>query len=238
MTARWAPARWFVGVPIPDHAAPDPAADGHMVIIDPGTGCEYDFWQAKKKRNGRWRASWGNSLRIDGDGIFPKGLSARGSGFALPAGMIFPEELVAGHIDHALQFSYNYPKRGGPVVPATESDGTSRRNDAIPEGARLRLDPGLDLDGLGLATYERVIAEALQKYGMFLADHGGGVELQAVHPMSYSGNPYGGVLPDRKYVYLRRIPLDRLQVLKLPPQTDPDEDLVPSGCGRLVRANS
>ena len=236
LKARWAPARWFEGVPIPTGAAPDPANDAHMVIIDTDSGCEYDFWQIRKNKRGRWKASWGNSLRTDGDGIFPKGLSARGSGFALPAGMIWPEELAAGRIEHALQFSYNYPKKGGPVSPATESDGTSSRNDAIPEGARLQLDPTLELDGLGLRPYERIIAEALQQYGMFLADHGGGVELQAVHPLSYQDNPYDGLLPDRKYVYLDNIPLDRLQVLELPAQIkDPGEQIVQSGCGKLIK---
>ncbi len=235
MTAKWAPASWFEGVPIPDGAAPDPAADGHMVIIDRDTGCEYDFWRAKKRKSGKWRASWGNSLRTDGDGIFPRGLSARGSGFALPARMIFPDELVDGRIDHALQFSYDYPKRGGPVEPATESDGHSRRSDAIPEGARLRLDPTLELDSLGLTRYERIIAEALQQYGMILADNGGGVELQAVHPMSYDDDVYAGVLPDRRYVYLNNIPLDRFEVLQLPPETDLENAIVPSGCGTLTR---
>ena len=234
MTAKWAPANWFEGVPIPDGAMPDPAGDGHMVIIDKDSGCEFDFWRAKKV-GASWEASWGNSLRTDGDGVFPKGLSARGSGFAVPAGMIFPDELIAGRIDHALEFSYNYPKRGGPVHPATESDGHSGRSDAIPEGARLRLDPDLDLDALGLTRYERIIAEAAQRYGMILADNGGGVELQAVHPMSYDDDVYAGVLPDRRYVYLNNIPLDRFEVLKLPPQTDPDNDIVPSGCGTLTR---
>ena len=99
MTDKWAPANWFRSVPIPDGAAPGPAADGHMVVIDSDTEYEYDFWRAKKRKSGKWRASWGNSLRTDGDGIFPRGLSARGSGFALPAGMIFPDELVDGRID-------------------------------------------------------------------------------------------------------------------------------------------
>ena len=238
MTARWAPARVFKRVPIPAGAAPDPAGDGHMVIIDRDSGCEFDFWQAKRKKKGRWRASWGNSLRTDGDGVFPKGLSARGSGFALPAGMIWPDELRSGSIDHALQFSYNYPKKGGPVSPATKSDGRSSRRNAIPEGARLRLDPNLDLDALHLEPYERVIAETLQEYGMFLADIGGGVELQAVHPMSFEENPYEGLLPDRRYVYLNKIPLARFQVLKIPPQQRPEEAIVASGCGALVPKTS
>ena len=92
-----------------------------------------------------------------------------------------------------LQFSYNYPKRSGSVEPAIESDGHSKRSDAILAGARLRLDPTLDLDSLGLTHYGRIIAQALQQYGMILADNGGGVELQAVRPMSYDDDVYTDV---------------------------------------------
>lgn len=107
-----------------------------MVIIDMDRGCEYDFWQAKRGLFGGWQASWANTISIESNGIFPKGMSARGSGFVLPAGMIWPQELQKGVIEHALVFSYEHTKEGGPVAPAIESDGTSTREDAIPEGAR------------------------------------------------------------------------------------------------------
>lgn len=233
LTADWAPARRMKGVPIPPWAEPDPEDDGAMVIVDLVTRCEYDFWQAKNHGD-RWTASWGNSLRLDGTGVFPKGLSARGSGFALLAGVIWPEELRAGRIDHALVFTYAYCKAGGPVPPATESDGEVRRADAIPEGARVQLDPALDLDRLALEPYERIIARCLQEYGMILGDSGGGIEIEAIHPKSARGNPYLGLLPDGVTVDLPHIPVDRMRVLKLPPQIpEPVLDLVPSGCTEL-----
>ena len=50
------------------------------------------------------------------------------------------------------------------------------------------------------------------------------------------GRGYEGLLPDRKYVYLKNIPLDGLRVLELPAQIrDPDEQIVPSGCGKLIK---
>ena len=240
LTADW--ARWFAttmnGVPIPDWAAPDPQDDGSMTIVDLTTNCEYDFWQAKNQ-NGQWQASWGNSLKIDGQGIFPKGLSARGSGFALLAGMIWPDELRNGRIDHALLFSYNYTKSGGPVSPATESDGESLSADAIPEGARIQLDPTLNLDTLNLTPYEKTIAKALQEYGMILGDNsGGGISLYAVHPMSAQGNLYEGILPPPDpmdgFVLLPNIPVDKFRVLLLGPQIpDPEIALVSSGCAEM-----
>ncbi len=83
---------------------PDPQDDGHMVIIDLADRIEYDLWQAKKT-NGKWEASWGNFISLDSDGIYPYGLSARGSGFAASLGLVWPEEIEAESINHALFFS-------------------------------------------------------------------------------------------------------------------------------------
>lgn len=229
-------------VPIPDFAEPandvdgadnpvpqgecgeDSDQDNNMVIIDLTTRCEYDFWQVRKE-NSRWVASWGNSISIDGTGVYEKGLSARGSGFAFLAGVIWPHELQQGEIPHALLFALpdQLVRAGGPVPPATESDGESTDPNALPEGARMRLDPSLDLNSLNLTPAERTIAKAMQEYGMFLTDRGGdwGVSLYAVDPRSVQGNPYEGLLPDEDYPIFENIPLDRLQVLKLPPQ-DPN----------------
>lgn len=193
--------------------------DNQMVVLDTDARMEYDFWQARRE-NGRWVASWANSISMDSTGIYPNGMSARGSGFSTLSGLIWPDELNKGRIDHALVLSYPYPKAGGPVPPATESDGTSDHEYALPEGARVRLDPALDLEGLDLTPAEKTIARALQEYGMFLVDSGGsvGVSIEAVDPRSVRGNPYQGLLPDVDLPQLENIPVDRFQVLELPPQ--------------------
>jgi hypothetical protein len=107
---------------------------------------------------------------------------------------------------------------------------------AIPEGARVRLDPTLNLDRLGLTPYERTIAEALQTYGMYLGDDGGGLALQAINPLSSSGDPYSGLLPDRRYVSLNGIPVNRFQVLDFPeptPASEMDIRIVPNACAEF-----
>ncbi|MBI4260387.1 MAG: hypothetical protein HY658_07460 [Actinobacteria bacterium] len=233
LTAKWAPKRRIHGVPIPSEAVPDPSGDGSLAIIDPTTGCEYDFWQFEKRPRG-YRASWGNALPLGSTGVFAKGLSARGSGFALPAGVIWPEELAAGRIEHALIFSYTWTSRQGAVPPATETDGWSSKVGAIPEGARVQLDPSLDLDRLPLSDHERTIARALQEYGMYLADTGGpGITLYAVNPLSFEDDAYAGLLPDTRYVSLDAIPVDRFRVLAMPepvPASRLDVELVPTPC--------
>lgn len=239
-------------VPIPDFAEPSNDVDGedapieegicaeessqdnHMIIIDTVNGCEYDFWQTRKE-SGNWVASWGNAIPLSDDGIYDHGLSTRGSGFAFLGGLIWPDELENGEITHALVFSYPFTRSGGPVSPATDSDGITDDNSGLPEGALLRLDPDLDLSGLGLNSSEITIATALQEYGMYLVDTGGdaGVALYAIDPASVDGNPYDGLLAEGDYPTLDNIPLEHLEVISLGDQDSDFEsnlDLIENSC--------
>jgi hypothetical protein len=212
LTASWAPHRFLANVPIPSGAHPDPSSDGHLSIIDKATGCEYDFWQAAKGDDGDWVASSGNSTALSGTGIIRRG-AARASGFALLAGLILPSEIRRGQIDHALAIALPLTRSGPPMPPATSSDGRTTGPQTIPMGARLQLDPSLDLSQLHLSDFERTIARALQVYGAFVVDTGGAVGMFAANPLAYKGNPYGGKLPLQPYVPLDDIPLDRFRVL-------------------------
>ncbi|MFC2089546.1 hypothetical protein ACFLT1_02125 [Bacteroidota bacterium] len=232
LTALWAPKNKMVNVPIPDFAEPDPSGDGHMVIVDENSGCIYDFWEMRYASDG-WKAGWGNVIPGSSKGIFEKGLSARGSGFELMQGLMWPQELEAGVINHALIFSYNHTKAGGPVEPATESDGTSNDEWAIPEGALVQLDPDLDLTTLGLNDYETTIATALQVYGMYCADDGGGLSLYAVNPISSKTNPYENIWGDETYIFLDKIPAGSFRVLKLGTQSDAEATLVENACSEF-----
>jgi hypothetical protein len=240
LTASWRSRDWMEAVPIPPSAAPDSEDDAHMTVLDRKTGCEFDFYDARKV-DGRWFADWANALLIRGRGIYPRGLSTRGSGFANLAGLIWPHELKAREIPHALMFSYPHTSARGAVAPATETDGRSTRADALPEGARLQLDPTLDLDRLRLRPYERTIARALQRYGMYLGDTGGGApSLYAVHAQSYRSDRYAGLLPSVDYPPLANIPIDRFRVLELGPITSPARlssraRVVPTPCARMRR---
>jgi hypothetical protein len=221
-------------VPIPDNARPDPAEDAHLTIIDPATRCEYDLYQAAKTPTG-WTAKWANVNSTDDNGIYPTGLSTRATGFAPLAGMIWPAELRNRRIEHALVFAYPYTRAGGPVPPATSSDGRTTLTAALPEGARVQLDPTLNLDTLKLTANERTIAEALQRYGMYLGDTGGALALYAINPQSFDTNPYTGLLPDEPSIPLTEIPVNRFRVLKtgtqLPRTT---HAIAPSTCAQVT----
>jgi hypothetical protein len=226
------------GVPIPNDArpsAPFPPAhtDGQMLVFNPHTGCEYDFLNARRRASGAWTAVGVSRLTTNGAGLYPRGDSERGAGFALGAGLIRPEELKAGVMRHALVFVLpaQYVKGGGPVHPATESDGESSLPGALPEGARVQLDPSFDVSTLPHA-WERTIARTLQVYGMYLADRGGGgVGLVAQNPQSYRRNPYPW--GTATYVYLPSDLVSHMRVIQLPRQFAPNVTILPSRCGAI-----
>jgi len=213
---------------VPPNAKPDPSDDAHLSIVDRSTGCVYDFWGAKGGSGGL-SASWGNAIPTNSNGIYPGGMGSRGSGFSAAAGIVTADELRRGVINHALVFAYPQTKSGGPVAPATKSDGTSGGGNALPEGARLRLDPSLNLKSLGLNKYELTIATAMQKYGMILGDTSGGFTIYAQHPQSAPG-AFTGLLPDDTWVDLTKIPTEKLQVMKLPAQASNKSFVVGNRC--------
>jgi hypothetical protein len=229
ITAGWTEFNSLQNVPVPANAKPDPSEDAHLTIIDRSNGCVYDFWGASGS-GGNLSAKLGNAMPANSTGVDPGGLGARASGFSGAAGLVTYEDMKKGSIDHALVFAYPKTRSGGPVSPATKSDGSTGGDDAIPQGARLRLDPSVNLGSLGLNRYELMIARAMQQYGMILGDTSGGFTIYAQHPQSVPGGTYGGMLPDNTWVDLSKIPTDKLQVMKMGPQKDNASGTVGNRC--------
>ncbi len=229
ITSGWTEFGSLPNVPVPANARPDPSEDAHLTIIDRSKGCVYDFWGASGS-GGNLSAKLGNAMPIDSNGVDPGGLGARASGFSGAAGLVTYDDMKRGSIDHALVFAYPKTRSGGPVSPATKSDGQTGGDDAIPQGARVRLDPSINLNSLGLNRYELMIARAMQRYGMILGDTSGGFTIYAQHPQSVPGGSYGGLLPDNTWVDLSKIPTDRLQVMKMGSQKDNSSGTVGNRC--------
>ena len=220
----------LMNVPIPANAAAPSDSDGGLVVIDRQTGCEYDFAQARKGPDGRWSARLANALPLAGSGVYPFAMAPSASGFANAAGTIMPEDIQRGRIDHALAFTMRHTKAGGPVFPATASDGWSTVAGAIPEGARIQLDPSLNLDSLGLTPWQKLIARALQEYGMYLVDTGGALALRAQHSVS---TPFAYPWGEGTYGYMPNSLARHLRVLKLAPQFQTVYRFVPNACATL-----
>jgi hypothetical protein len=111
---------------------------------------------------------------------------------ALTGGLISLEDLKLRQINHALVISIPNVRAGVYASPAMRTDGTSLNPLALPEGAHLRLEPSLDLAALHLPPLTLLIAEAAQRYGIFVAAKSSNVAFYAQDPVSTGANPFEG----------------------------------------------
>lgn len=202
---------------IPSTAVPDPSADGYLAVVDPLAQREWDMWQATSS-GPAWSASAGAALATTGNGTAPSGTaSGDAANFPLLAGIVRPEEILQGHIDHALVFGMPGVSDLGHVCPATHNDGSTSDPNALEEGAHLQLDPTLDVDSLPIPAWEKTIAHAMQTYGMYLRDNGGSFVVYTENPVSRGYDAWSKAgLPGGDSVSLNGIPWAKLRVVSPP----------------------
>lgn len=206
-------------MPIPAGTPVPPGSDGHVAIADPVNNQTYNLWQAAYNSGAdTWGASWGSLAALDGDGRELVG-SSTGSGLARYGAVIRVSEIAAGIINHALFFSTDMAANSTNFrYPASRSDGTNIINTftPIPEGARVQLNPSIDIEAIpNITPIEVAVAKALQVYGAYCGDNGGA-------RMAFVFEYEGGTDPGATYVAagapwdyfdLSHIPWDQLRVL-------------------------
>lgn len=166
-------------VPIPGHAAPDEGTDRHMTVLSDDGRTAWDYYKPVKNASGAWTGtSAGVIVDMAGNGIVAKNLAgATAANMSSLAGLIRPEELVQGRIDHALAIGIPGIAGGAPACPATHNVATTSDPNALPEGARLQLDPALNVDGLSIPGWQKTIARAMQRYGVYVRDNAGALTI-------------------------------------------------------------
>jgi hypothetical protein len=214
------------GVPIPADAVPANNGDQSLVIWQPSTDRMWEFFMLRRASDG-WHARWGGAMdRVSSSqGYFGAdsfaGASDRwgatATSLALAGGLMLRDEVQRFRIDHALALSVGSARKDAWSWPAQRSDGENTQPDAIPEGARFRLDPTLDLSKLDMPPITRAMAEAAQRYGIVVNNQTGqGLCFWAEDPTRYGINYrtdlFEGLYPTQ---YLRSFPWDHLQLLKM-----------------------
>lgn len=199
---------------IPESAEPNSGSDGVLVTVHGASGKIFEFWQAKKSGD-EWSTGWGAVNSLHGSGW---GGAATGSGASRLGGVIRVSEIAAGDIPHALALQTNNACATF-RPPALKSDGTSTREDCIPEGALLQLDPALDLSELSLTPGQLAVATAMQRYGGYVMDSGGtplsvSFELDTDAAPGTVGATYEAAGFRWDYDAMENIPWDKLRVLK------------------------
>jgi len=163
-----------VGYPIPPHprieGGPGSSGDRHVLLVDRTTCSDYELWDAYPVPHSvNWTAGSGAVFNLRSNALRPAGwTSADAAGLAILPGLVRPEDIAAGVIDHAIRVTV--PSTDTRFIwPARHEAGV---NDASlpPMGLRLRLKASVDISGY--PRVDQIILQALKTYGMIVADNG------------------------------------------------------------------
>jgi hypothetical protein len=155
--------------PIPDGPLVEGGSDRHMLLLDEDACRMYELYDAQLL-NGAWQAGSGAQWDLDSNALRPLGwTSADAAGLPILPGLVRYDELAAGRILHALRFTAPLTRRAY-LYPARHHASSSTSTSLPPMGLRVRLKATVSL--AGMSPQAKVIAVALQRYGMILADNG------------------------------------------------------------------
>jgi serine/threonine-protein kinase len=178
--------------------------DCHLLVVYSPTRKLYEMWRANIVGNsfrGGCLAVWDLTKRYDPLGRGDQCTSADAAGFPIAPLLFSADEVAAGTIAHAIRFILpNERIRARTYVrPATHAGNTSGAGTAPPYGVRLRLRANYPLASLPNEG-ARVVARALQKYGMLLSD-GGNIALTAQSDR-FTQHKWAGLLDARDLAQL------------------------------------
>jgi len=164
-----------------DYQCPVDDEDCHLIVVNRGQGKLYEAYQATyeaKVLKASFVAVWDMNRVYPPSGRGDQCTSADAAGFPIAPLLFNADELAAGSINHAIRFILPNSRMRAKVFvhPATHAGGPSGPAAAAPYGAHFRLKASFDVSQLSPPA--QVVARAMQKYGMFLAD-GGNIALTA-----------------------------------------------------------
>lgn len=155
--------------------------DCHLIVWAPDERRLYEMWRANidgETFEGGCLAVWDTSRVYGPEGRGLQCTSADAAGFPIAPLLFTADEVAAGSIDHAIRFILpNNRPQVGFVPPATHGTNTTGDASAPYYGVHLRLRADYPLESLP-SDGARVVARALQRYGMYHAD-GGNIALTA-----------------------------------------------------------
>jgi len=197
----------FTQVPVPTGGAIEGESgyactgdgDCHLLVIHDTQHKLYEMWRTNmvgSTLNGGCLAVWDLTKDYVPHGRGEGCTSADAGGFPMTALLFNADEVAAGAINHAIRFILPNDRIGkqGYVHPATHATTASASTTAPnspPYGARLRLRADYPVDSLPTAG-AKVVARAMQKYGMILSD-GGNIALTATSD-KFTTHKWSGLL--------------------------------------------
>jgi hypothetical protein len=163
-------------------------SDKHISVVNMTDQVETDGWLCTSLG----RCANGGQFPFSGDGLAHGSSSGDAGGAAFGLHDITAQELIQGHIDHALGIEQSCLDSGG-VYPAMVGKQTDAKCPSSLEpnakyGYLIHIKSGVDVTKYGYGKYCTVIATAIQKFGAYTMDNNGewGISLNVDAPQ----NPY------------------------------------------------
>jgi len=178
--------------------------DCHLIVVDRSRMKLFEMWRADIRDavfDGGCLAAWDMTRVYPPSARGEQCTSADAAGFPIAPLLFTADEVADGSIDHAIRFILPNPRiRAGVYVrPASHAGAPRGPAEAPPYGARLRLRASYPV--ASLAPGAQVVARAMQRYGMLLAD-GGQIALTARSDRSTRAK-WAGLLDTRDLAALR-----------------------------------
>jgi hypothetical protein len=183
----------------------DSDGDRHVLVVDRADCRLYELDRGFFTGSGRahWNADSGARWDLRSAARRPDSwTSADAAGLPIFPGLVRYDEVASGHLEHAIRVTFD-STRNAWVHPASHCAGDTSDPDAPAMGTRLRLRAGY---GLGrFSGGARVIAEAMKRYGLIVADNGSNWYLSGSSDRRWD---------DENLDQLKRIPGSAFQVVK------------------------
>jgi hypothetical protein len=195
-----------VRVHIPKRARPMNGSDAALTVIDKSTNQVVGLFGAHVS-GGKWSVSGVSRYGYQSNGIaggLPGGAKSNFGHRGIPASVpaVTKAEIKRGRIRHRLEIYWHEtasrtPEGRSAYFPMT--GGESGKSGVVPEGAVIRIRPGVNLKSLHLSRAAYIVARALQKFGAVVGDNSG-----QGNSMKLQGNTnWSGILNKNS---LRKIP--------------------------------
>jgi hypothetical protein len=145
--------------------------DRHVIVVDRSRCKLYELYAAYPVNGGAsWKAGSGAIWSLRSNHLRPKTwTSADAAGLPILPGLARYDEVKRGAINHALRFTVSRT-RNTFVYPARHQASSDSDPNLPPMGMRFRLKAGFPISRY--PRQSRVVLQALQRYGMLVADNG------------------------------------------------------------------
>ncbi|MDQ2844065.1 MAG: RICIN domain-containing protein [Acidobacteriota bacterium] len=163
--------------PIPSNVNIEGGSDHHAILID-NTNCVlYELFNLSGHSTG-WQAGSGAIWSLNSNALRPAGwTSADAAGLPIFPGLVRYDEILAGHIDHALRVTVDHT-RNTYIWPARHAASYLTGSQYPPMGQRFRLKSTFDITPYPEPV--QIILQAMKTYGLILADNGTSWHLSGV----------------------------------------------------------